>query len=450
MDKYQLWQAVLGELELGISRANFKTWLQNTQISRLEEDDKTVVVSVPNNFSKNWLEKKYHKAILSALRNATEDKVQKVFYEVEVAFPVKAVSPISVRVDELASKKPATNSFGLNPRYTFETFVVGTGNELAHAACVAVSRKPGGKYNPLFIYGGVGLGKTHLLQAIGHAILKKSPKIKVLYTNAEKFTNEFITAIRGSSLEKFKKTYRNMDVLLMDDIQFMTGKERTEEEFFHTFNSLYQNQSQIVISSDRPPKAIPTLQDRMISRFEMGLIADIKPPDIETRLVILQVKCQEKGCQLSQEILQYLAAHIQSNVRELEGALNRLIAYYELRKAPLGLDEVKNILASLTSQPRKSMVSVKQLIETVASFYNIKASEMISASRKRELVGPRQVTTYLLREEIHASFPLIGEELGGRDHTTAMHSYQKVKKAIEEEGRIKQEIDMIKQRLYNQ
>ncbi len=451
MGREQLWNIVLSELELSLSKANFKTWFQNTRISQIQDDDQTIVVSVPNNFSKNWLEKKYHRAILKALQGATDNKVRKIIYKVEALAPGAIAKPVAVDLEKITVRKtPEANGHGLSPAYTFKSFIVGKGSELAYAACQAVVRRSGKKYNPLFIYGGVGLGKTHLLQAIGHAVLEKDPKTKILYTDAEKFTNEFVRAIRGGTMHRFKKIYRGSDVLLIDDVQFMAGKEATQEEFFHTFNSLYQEERQIVLTSDRPPKAIPALEDRLISRFGWGLIADIAPPDLETRLAILKAKCRERKGRLSEEIFQYLATHIQSNVRELEGALNKLIAYYEFHRTELDLPVVKNILTSLDSRAKKGLVQVKELVEIVANFYGIQVSEMIGASRKRELVTPRQVAMYLMREEIGASFPLIGKELGKRDHTTAMHAYDKIKTEVEQGGRIKQEVDLIKQRIYNQ
>lgn len=450
-NKKQLWDIVLSELELSISKANFKTWFQNTSISQIEDDWQTVIVSVPNNFSKTWLEKKYHHSILEAIQGATDNKVKKVIYKVGQVSPVKEQKPITIDLEKLSAEKATkTNGYGLNIRYTFKNFVVGKGSELAYAACQAVLKQPGKKYNPLFIYGGVGLGKTHLLQAVGHAVLEKIPKAKILYTNAEKFTNEFVQAIGNGTIEKFKKAYRELDVFLIDDIQFMAGKERTQEEFFHTFESLYQEGRQIVITSDRTPKDIPALEDRLISRLEWGLIVDITPPDLETRLAILRVKCQERKCDLSEEILQHLASHIQKNVRELEGALNKLIAYQEFHQTELNFLLVKNILASLDSRGKRGLIQTKELIETVANFYGIQLNEITGPSRKRELVTPRQVAMYLMREEIGASFPLIGKELGNRDHTTAMHAYDKIKKEIEVNSRIKQEVDLIKQRLYNQ
>lgn len=452
MNKKELWDIVLSELELKLSKANFKTWFSNTHISQIKDDKQNVVVGVPTNFSKKWLEKKYHRSILEALQGATDNKIKKVIYAVEpVVSQPPGLKPVSIDLEKISSKKtPKTNGYGLNPRYTFKNFIVGKGSELAYAACKAITKQIGSKYNPLFIYGGVGLGKTHLLQAIGHEIFKKNPKANILYTDAEKFTNEFVKAIREGAIHKFKKIYRGLDVLLIDDLQFMAGKEATQEEFFHTFNSLYQEERQIVITSDRPPKAIPALEDRLISRLEWGLIADIGPPDLETRLAILKAKCQEQKCDLSEEILQYLAVHIQSNVRELEGALNRLMAYCEFHRTELDLSIAKNVLATLDTQPIKGIIQPKQLIETVANFYGLRVNEMISISRKRELVAPRQIAMYLMRQEIKASFPMIGKELGNRDHTTAMHAYEKIRKEIEKGGRIKQEVDMIKQRLYNQ
>jgi len=451
VNKQEIWNIVLSELELSLSKANFKTWFQNTYISQFQDNGETVIVGVPNNFSKNWLEKKYHQPILEALQGATDDKIKKVIYKVEAATLAKEPGPEPIDLDKFVPEKVAkTNGHGLNVRYTFKNFIVGKGSELAYAACQVAVKQPGKKYNPLFIYGGVGLGKTHLLQAIGHAILEKNPKVKVLCTNAERFTNEFIRAIGNGTMDKFKEVYRGVDVLLVDDIQFMAGKERTQEEFFHTFNSLHQDGRQIVLTSDRTPKDIPALEDRLISRLEWGLIADISPPDLETRLAILKAKCQERKCNLNEEILQYLATHIQRNVRELEGALNKLIAYYEFHRTELNLSVVKNILASLNTRRKKGLIQAKELIETVANFYGIHVSEMIGISRKRELVVPRQVAMYLMREEVGASFPLIGKELGNRDHTTAMHAYEKIKTGIEQNSRTKQEIDLIKQRLYNQ
>ncbi|MCD6442223.1 chromosomal replication initiator protein DnaA [bacterium] len=451
MEKKQIWNIVLSELELLISKANFKTWFQGTYILEIKNEGKSVVVAVPNSFAKSWLEKKYHKHILEALRAATEDKVEDIIYKVEAGKPEKEprMSIAKIPVSEEKIKVNTENNHGLNPRYTFKNFVVGEGSELVYAACQAVCKHLGKKYNPLFIYGGVGLGKTHLLQAVGHEILKKNPKTKLFYTNAEEFTNEFIKAIGNGTMEKFKNFYRHLKILLIDDIQFMAGKDRTQEEFFHTFNALYQEERQIVITSDRPPKEIPALQDRLTSRLTWGLIADIAPPGLETRIAILKAKCKEKNCVLDSKVLEYLATHIQNNVRELEGALNKLIAYYDFHQTELTMDVVKNILNTLTTRPKTAFIHPKQLIETVANFYGLDIAKMIGSSRKKEFVVPRQIAMYLMREEIKASFPFIGKELGKRDHTTAMYAYDKIKSAIDKDAKIKREIDLIKERLYN-
>jgi len=443
LNTQKIWQEVLAELELLIPKANFKTWFQNTSLSKIEGD--TAVISVPNAFTKSWLEKKYDKNILKALELATDNEIKKIRYE--VGGPVAILAPPEIlKVPPL--KEEAVNGFGLNPNYTFKRFVIGKENELAHAATCAVANNPGKKYNPLFIYGGVGLGKTHLLHAVGHAISEKNKNLKVLCTNAERFTNEYVEAIKSGTMEKFRKKYHQIDVLLVDDIQFIAGKESTQETFFHIFNTLHQTDKQIVITSDRPPKAIPALEDRLVSRFEWGLIADIVPPGFEMRLAILKAKCQEKKFSLSDEVLDYLANQIDSNIRELEGVLNRLIAYRDFHGIELNLDVVKSIVNSLSTGTNKKLIRLKEVLETVADFYNIKVSEMIGQSRKKELVEPRQVSMLLLREELKCSFPLIGKEFGNRDHTTVMHACEKIKREIGEDGRRKQEIDFIKQKLY--
>jgi len=461
MTKEQLWQAVLGELELSLSKAHFTTWLKNTFISLLEDDQ--VVVGVPNAFTQAWLEKKYHKAILRVLQGITNGQIKKVIYKVESQLSIKKEDPLKDLTSNISTfqklnkikkdkfEKSVTQRFGLNPKYTFKNFVVGKGNELAHAACCRVANNPGVRYNPLFLYGGVGLGKTHLIQAIGHKVIAKfGTNKKILYINAERFTNEYIQAIRTGKTKDFKNTYRAVDILLVDDIQFIAGKEGTQEEFFHTFNDLHQKNSQIVLTSDRPPKAIPALEERLTSRFEWGMIVDVSSPDLETRIAILESKIKEKNYYLDKEIIQYIAANIQKNVRELEGALNKIIAYHELYNINPTLETTKNILSSLISSYRKpTNISSRQLLNTVADFYEIKVDDLTGSSRKKELVIPRQISMYLLRTELDYSYPTIGKELGGRDHTTAMHAYKKINKEIKNEGRIKQEVDLIQQRLYN-
>ncbi|MBU0613647.1 chromosomal replication initiator protein DnaA [Patescibacteria group bacterium] len=453
MTKEQLWQAVLGELELSLSKANFTTWFNNTFVS--EFDDESVVIAVPNTFTKTWFENKYHKTIAQAIQNVTDNRVKEIKYNVEVQknsnSPIPTTPPLNneKKVDSLKKKEGQEIAGGLNPLYTFDSFVVGKGNDLAKAACIATAEKPGIIYNPLFIYGGVGLGKTHLLQAVGHKAMEIYNNKKVVYVTCECFTNDFIQAVSNGKTEKFKDFYRSVDVLLIDDIQFLATKERTQEEFFHTFNTLHQARKQIVISSDRPPKAIPALEKRLISRFEWGMIADISSPDLETRAAILETKCREKGYLLDNEILSFIAATVQNNVRELEGALNRIIAHHQLNNSAPTLESTKEVLIALASSPRKGALTPKQVISTVAEFYEINIKDLTGGSRKKELVVPRQISMFLMREEIKSSYPSIGQEVGGRDHTTAMHAYTKITKEVEENEKIKQEIDLILQRLYN-
>lgn len=448
MNNEQLWQAVLGEIELSLSKANFTTWFKNTFIS--SHQDNKVVICVPNTFTKTWLEKKYHKEISNALKNVVDEEIKEIFYKVEArkTGPIDdLLKKIKIKKDSITDKPITTNRFGLNSRYAFDSFIVGKSNELAHAACQAVATNPGHAYNPLFIYGGVGLGKTHLLQAIGHELSKKTDKI--LYVTCEKFTNDYIQAVRNGQAKNFKDHYRNADLLLIDDIHFMGGKDGTQEEFFHTFNELHQTDKQIVISSDRPPKAIPALEKRLLSRFEWGMIADVGQPDLETRTAILEAKSKEKNYKFEKEIVDYIANNIQSNIRELEGALNRLIAYYEFNNVQPTLDATKNILNSVISNFQSKSTTTKDIIEAVSRFYNINIRDIAGKSRKKELVVPRQIIMYLMREEINASYPTIGQELGGRDHTTAMHAYNKIRREITENERTKQNIASIRQQLCN-
>lgn len=459
MTNEQLWQAVLGEIELIISRPNFTTWLSNTFVAA--QNEQMVVIGVPNTFSKSWLENKYHQAILKAVRSALRSDGIEVSYRVENAqkstnTPQKQINDVSGTAATPAQRTTSQQSeltgrgenATLNARYTFSTFITGKSNELAKAACVAVSERPGIIYNPLFIYGGAGLGKTHLMQAIGNAVLAQDSNKRVLYVSSEKFTNEFIRAISKGNGEDFKNRYRGVDVLLVDDIQFLAGKEGTQEEFFHTFNALHQANKQIIITSDRPPKSIPSLENRLVSRFEWGMIADIAQPDLETRIAILDVKCREKGLNLSSELLHYIGSNVQSNIRELEGALNRVLAYQELSGRALTLDTVKELLSSVARSNKRGGVTPRQIIETVAEFYELEISSLVGASRKKELVVPRQIAMYLMREELQSSFPSIGYELGNRDHTTAMHAVQKISTQLREDDRLQENMRLILQRLY--
>ncbi|PKL72465.1 chromosomal replication initiator protein DnaA [Candidatus Kuenenbacteria bacterium HGW-Kuenenbacteria-1] len=461
MDKKQLWEAVLGELELIISKANFSTWFEDTFISSWQGDE--VTIGTPNAFTLAWVERKYHKAIIQALENITDHKIRKIIYKVEsiekskpqedAFFQINEKMPTQTSVREDQEQKELKEQeikkqFNLNSKYSFKNFVVGTGNELAVAAASSIVRQLGIKYNPLFIYGGVGLGKTHLMQAIGNEILLEYPEKKVLYVNSENFANDFIKSIKINRTEEFKKKYRDVDILLMDDIQFIANKERTQEEFFHTFNSLHGQNKQLVFTSDKPPKNIPALEERLISRFSMGMIADVSRPDLETRIAILQAKVKERQFNLDKEIIQYLATNIQTNIRELEGALNKIVAQYELDRQPVTLESTKNVLSTLSSRSSDKAVNSRELIKIVADFYNIKIESLTGSCRKKELVNPRQIAMYLLREELEMSFPAIGQEFGGRDHTTAMHACHKIKKVLENNNRVKQEIELLKQKLY--
>ena len=453
MTNEQLWQAVLGEMELCISKASFTTWFKDTGIASKNEGQ--VVINVPNGFAKEWLENKYHKFILKAIQNICP-RVIKIKYKIggELQQAQKnniahTKTPLPPNDKNIIQNDNTNLSDPLNSKYNFDSFVVGSNNELAHAACQAVSKKPGIIYNPLFIYGGVGLGKTHLLQSIGNEILKNDSSQRVKYASSEKFTNELINAISGKNTKAFKNIYRKIDILIIDDIQFLAGKEKTQEEFFYTFNTLYENNKQIVLSSDRPPKAIPELEERLRSRFEGGMIADVGSPDYETRLAILKTKVKEKGFEMPEESLNYIASHIQKNIRELEGALNRVIATCELKEEYPDLQKTTAILADLISQPVKKATTPKDILKNVAEFYGVSVDEILAKNRKKDIVKPRQIAMYLMRDEIKSSFPSIGERVGGRDHTTAMHAYEKISREMESNKTIEQEMHLIMDKIYN-
>ena len=456
MTNEQLWQAVLGEVELSVSKAGFTTWFKDTFI--ISKDNGEILVGVPNGFAKEWLEKKYHKHILKALEDIL-DEVKNIRYIIKAAIPkqgmggqVKKTTAGNSSVDGviLSSDKPVVGGLksSLNSSYAFENFVVGSNNELAHAACIAVSKNPGKIYNPLFIYGGVGLGKTHLLQSIGNEILKNDPKKRVRYASSEKFTNELVSAIQNKGTSAFKDVYREIDILIIDDIQFIAGKDKTQQEFFHTFNALYEKGKQIILSSDRPPKAIPELEERLRSRFEGGMIADVSFPDIETRLAILKLKAEEKDFEIPDESLKYIASHIQKNIRELQGALNKVIATCEFHRLSPDINSVKKILADLIANPVKKAITPKDIIAIVAGFYDVSVRDLIKKGRKKEIVKPRQIAMYLMRSETNISYPNIGERLGGRDHTTVMHAVEKINKDLEIDKILEQEIRLIKEKLY--
>ncbi|OHA09154.1 MAG: hypothetical protein A3B37_01270 [Candidatus Sungbacteria bacterium RIFCSPLOWO2_01_FULL_59_16] len=457
MDREEIWKQVLGEIELATSRASFTTWFQETAIADIAEG--TITVSVPNGFAKNWLQDKYHKAIVRALRNILSDTREVNYVVGAIARPTggRTVRPrpaprpafLAVPQEGLDLRETSLDpESGLNPRYRFENFIVGSFNELAHAASQAVLKNPGGTYNPLFIYGGVGLGKTHLIQAIGNELIATKAGARVRYLPSERFMGEIVDAINNKTMNQLKERYRNVDMLVMDDIQFIARTEKMQEEFFHAFNALYERNKQIVISSDKPPAAIPTLEHRLRSRFEGGMIADIGEPDFETRLAILKSKLAAKNLSLPVDILEYVAATIKSNIRELEGALNRLILRASVSGSPLDLGGAKKILAQVAAAPQQ-FISPKKIVRAVAEFYDITEKELINRSRKKEIVKPRQIAMYLLREELKCSFPFIGERLGKKDHTTAIHAYKKIIADLTASPELDAELKTLKEKIYS-
>jgi len=463
MSNEETWQAVLSELELGISKANFNTWFKDTGITSIKDGE--IVICVPNMFTKAWIEKKYHSFLIKSLERITSKPIKKMEYKIDnIKNIIKKESEKEIvaentiltkpepspfnNTDSSATLHPTNGSFSLNSKYTFNSFVVGSETELAYAASQAVVNKPGESYNPLFIYGGVGLGKTHLLQAIGNELLKKNPNINIMYASAEKFSNDFIDSVKNGRAKEFQNQYRHIDLLLIDDIQFIAGKDRTQESFFHTFNELHQMNKQVVLTSDRPPKAIPALEDRLKSRFEWGMIADVAPPDFETRVAILGKKCSEKKFNLDDNILQTIATSVQRNIRELEGALNKIIAYHELKNTTPTQESVKALLSNLETNGMTRSITSTQVLDTVTDFYNLQQEDVIGKSREKRLSVPRQIIMYLMRKELKMSYPAIGDELGGRDHTTAMHAHTKIQNLLEKDLKVKQELELIKQRLY--
>src|SRR3989338_1358413 len=470
MHPTELWQAVLGELELSLSKANFTTWFKHTFILSCTNGE--VCIGVPNMFTKAWLEKKYNKDILNSIQTLTNQPIRSVVYRVEIKNAQNQAISAQVSVQtsnepavtdgpqhqvypqntpeeaQKATTAPASGDLTVNTKYAFNNFIVGKQNELAHAAAQAVAAQPGGVYNPLFIYGGVGLGKTHLLQAIGNELMRRNPHMKALYVTSERFTNDYVSALRTGKMNDFKNRYRMVDTLLIDDIQFLGGKESTQEEFFHTFNQLFQNNKQLVFSSDRPPKAIPSLEARLSSRLEQGMMADVGSPDFETRVAILESKCREKVYQIQHDILNHIASVVQTNVRELEGALNKVIAFHQFKNVRPTLDTVKPILTSFQPSSLKKNVTPKQLIHTVSIYFDIRIEDLLGKSREKKLAFPRQIIMYLMREEMKSSYPSIGNELGGRDHTTAMHAYEKISECLTEDEKLQHDLELIKQRLY--
>lgn len=445
MNANQIWQAALGELQLQMTKPTFDTWLKNT--SAISYEDGSIIIGVHNAYAKDWLENRLMSIVKRTLMGIVDRTVEVKF--IVDAKPVKEDPSLSLLQSPPSQPKPiadkSSSSTMLNPRYTFSTFIVGSSNRLAHAAALAAAENPANAYNPLFIYGGAGLGKTHLMHALGHACQDKGNR--VLYATSEKFTNELIQSIRNRSTEDFRNKYRTIDVLLLDDIHFIAGKESTQEEFFHTFNALHAANKQIVISSDRPPKAIVTLEERLCSRFEGGLIADIQPPDLETRIAILQFKRSPQPIPVSDQVIEYIAQRFMSNVRELEGALNRVVVKAMSERQPLTVElAIASLQGMLITQRECTPQSV---IETVADFYSLTPQDLTGRSRSQKVVKPRQIAVYLARQETDASLPQLGKVLGGRDHTTVLYSFNKINDQIERDELLRREIVAIKNRLHN-
>ena len=457
MDNKELWQAVLAQIQFSVSRPNFATWFKNTKIVSREEG--RVVISVENSFSKEWLANKYFSLILKILR-ALDKNIKNIEFIVQ---PQKngVLEEDGVFKKQKELKKEVffsrQNSFqelltnpktGLNPHYNFNNFIVGRFNEMAHAAAWAAAENPGKIYNPLFVYGDVGLGKTHLLQAIGNKILETFSKIKVKYIPSERFVSGIVESIKNRKVEDFKRKFKNIDVLIMDDVQFFTGKEKSQEEFFHIFNFFHQSQKQIILSSDRSPKEIPNLEERLRSRFEGGMLADIGKPDIETRIAILKEKCEERNITLNNEILNYIAVKHKNNIRELEGALNKIVLFKKINNKNPDTEEIKTLLGGLIKKP-KNKLNFKNIIKIISDFYGLKEEEVLLKTRRKEIVKPRQIAMYLLRKELKESYPSIGRRFGGKDHTTAIYACSKIEKELKKNEDLIFEIDLIKQKLYN-
>jgi chromosomal replication initiator protein len=448
MNAEQAWNSVLAQLQMEMPRASYDTWVRDTR--PISYDNGLITVGVRNAYARDWLESRLANTVSRMLIGILNSNVA-------VSFVVTQIDNNDSQADsdaerdsapiEIITPESKPRHINLNPRYTFDTYVVGSGNRLAHAACQAVAEKPARAYNPLFLYGGVGLGKTHLLHAIGNACYADG--LNVLYVSSEEFTNDMIGAIRTHTTQAFREKYRSADVLLVDDIQFIAGKESTQEEFFHTFNTLHGQDKQIIVSSDRPPKSLVTLEERLRSRFEWGLTADIQAPDFETRLAILRSKAERTGRHISDEILESVAKQVNSNIRELEGALNRIIAFADLSGSPLTPRLVEMALSDLL--PVHGEVEPARVVDLVARKFNLTVEKLLGRDRTKEVAHPRQIAMYLLREEAKISFPQIGEVLGGRDHSTVMSAIEKIKQQIRSgDGRLQKDIDLLRHQLYDQ
>lgn len=435
---HELWRQVLEKIEKTLSKPSFDTWLKTTKATTLEED--SLIVAAPNEFARDWLESRYSPLITDTLYETTGVNMKVKFVVPQNPDMIAEEPPVPQRKIAAQPSIYEQPTSILNPKYTFDTFVIGSGNRFAHAASLAVAEAPAKAYNPLFIYGGVGLGKTHLMHAIGHYVIQHNPSAKVVYLSSEKFTNEFINSIRDNKAVEFRNKYRSVDVLLIDDIQFLAGKEQTQEEFFHTFNALHEESKQIVISSDRPPKEIPTLEDRLRSRFEWGLITDIQPPDLETRIAILRKKAKAENLDIPNEVMIYIASQIDSNIRELEGALIRVVAYSSLINQDIDTNLAAEALKDIIPSSKPKVITIADIQRAVGEVYQLKMEDFKAKKRTKSVAFPRQIAMYLSRELTDASLPKIGDEFGGRDHTTVIHAHEKITKALQTDAQLQETI----------
>ncbi len=486
MDAKQVWRAALGELQVTLSPANFETWLRDTEL--VEVDDTRFRISVPNGFAKDWLESRYRSLISQTLGRIVGYGVQVDFF-VGVATdgaidgaaaedsaagaagarddgaPVAVGPGLLPRTPDLAPARVSAptpqvrvepgrvgggegGTSNINTRYTFSNFIVGSANRLAHAASLSVAERPGHAYNPLFLYGGVGLGKTHLMHAIGNQVAAKFPRKRVVYATSEKFTNEFITSIQQGKIDEFRARYRRIDLLLIDDIQFIADKERTQEEFFHTFNAIHEDGKQIVLSSDRPPKAILTLEERLRSRFEWGLIADLTAPDLETRIAILRAKAEEGAVPISSDVIEFIARKVVSNIRELEGALNRIVAYASMGAMPISIELAQAVLSNVLYNPKKRQITPERIVKAVSEYYGVALEQLKGQKRDKAIVVPRQIAMFLMREETDVSLLRIGAELGNRDHSTVLHACDKITRESGANDELRREISAVREMIY--
>jgi chromosomal replication initiator protein len=469
MDAKQVWRAALGELQVSLSPANYETWLRETNL--VEVDDNRFRIAVPNGFAKDWLESRYRSLIAGTLARIVGYSVQIEFF-VNAAAVADGAAGASGSAGVTDGRSSGSGTGGsqqvrlepgrvgggtgpmdgaaanLNPRYTFSNFIVGSANRLAHAASLSVAERPGHAYNPLFLYGGVGLGKTHLMHAIGNQVIAKFPRKRVVYATSEKFTNEFITSIQTGKFDDFRARYRRIDLLMIDDVQFIADKERSQEEFFHTFNAVHEEGHQIVLSSDRPPKAIAQLEERLRSRFEGGLLADLTSPDLETRIAILRSKSDEGGVPISADVIEFVARKIVSNIRELEGALNRVVAYASMGALPITVDLAQAVLSNVLYNPKKRQVTIDRIARAVADYYGVQMDVLKGQKRDKAIVVPRQVAMFLMREETDASLLKIGAELGGRDHSTVLHACGKITRESQVNDELRREIAAVRELIY--